>query len=566
MRLPLVTTPCCGSRAALRTSYDTIYILVTFSEPLSLTPPFPVLALNTGRHFETLPPAATAQAAFIGGGVTTSKAFWRNDAPNPLRSGVAPPCRAGAVKSSTAFNPTTFAPATAYPSAFPGVVAPNYTYGPNSLRPEGAMYCIAGAGPEIRQEGSMDATLAFAFDVLPGHRTPWLDANSSVALTSGGAITSAATRRPARLTLPAPGNPLAGFLGAMGAANSLSASAQLVVGAPFVTSVSTPSPPLRVTAVGATVDILVSWSEPVLLLCGAANDAWAPTAASTTLITTCPLILLKMVSQPSNGLLPNGTAILVASTLAQLQPGAAGPPDPPNVLRFRYTVRAFDTSDPAAATAAAARGLQYAGAGALQFAAQAGGDLAAIVRRVDHAPAGVALPPTRFDAGGVDHPLSLAGTKTVVIAASYMPSRGSTPLPGPPPTLICAAGNVATQCTALQDFYAATNGSGWITQAGWTTAASGIATDYCTFFGVTCTGSDVTQMCVHSCRRCFGAERVLQAVAGQPAERHHPLHARQPHELDIAVRAAWERGPRRLGCAMLRLGGVRVAGPCIATN
>ena len=457
----------------------------------------------------------------------------------------------------------------------------------------------------------MDATLAFAFDVLPGHRTPWLDANSSGALTSGGAITSAATRHPARLTLPAPGNPLAGFLGAMGAANSLSASAQLVVGAPFVISVSTPSPPLRITAIGATVDILVSWSEPVLLLCGAANDAWAPTAASTTLITTCPLILLQMVSQPSNGLLPNGTAILVASTLAQLQPGAAGPPDPPNVLRFRYTVRAFDTSDPAAATAAAARGLQYAGAGALQFAAaQAGGGFvpssAAIVRRVDHAPAGVALPPTRFDAGGVDHPLSLAGTKTVVIAASYMPSRGSTPLPGPspppptpspnplptspsppppspspppppspspsppppspPPTLLCAAGNVATQCTALQDFYAATNGSGWITQSGWTTAASGIATDYCTFFGVTCTGSDVTQMCVHSCRRCFGAERVLQELVQQPAERLHPLHARQPHGLAISVRAAWERGPRRLGCVMLRLGGVRVAGTCTTTS
>ena len=66
-------------------------------------------------------------------------------------------------------------------------------------------------------------------------------------------------------------------------------------------------------------------------------------------------------------------------------------------------------------------------------------------------------------------------------------------------TFTCASGNDATQCAALRDFYYATNGpsswSGW-SKSGWSSAAAGTATSYCTFTDVTCAGINVVQLCV----------------------------------------------------------------------
>jgi hypothetical protein len=185
---------CAAVRAAARsTSWDTIYVLVSFSERLTVTGA-PVLTLATGSHFEA--DAAHVAATFVGGGVATSKGFWRNDAPHPLRSGVAPPCRAGGIRSSGA------SAGGAYPS-------PSFAY-TDAARPWGDAYCVAGATPEARIEESMASALAFAFDVQAGHRTPRLDAlnASSLTLPVNASIVGEASGRPARLTLPAPGNPL----------------------------------------------------------------------------------------------------------------------------------------------------------------------------------------------------------------------------------------------------------------------------------------------------------------------------------------------------------------------
>ena len=60
----------------------------------------------------------------------------------------------------------------------------------------------------------------------------------------------------------------------------------------------------------------------------------------------------------------------------------------------------------------------------------------------------------------------------------------------------CAPANDVTACAALGDFYVATNGASWASNAGWTTAVAGTATDYCTFQGLSCNGSIVTVLCV----------------------------------------------------------------------
>ena len=79
--------------------------------------------------------------------------------------------------------------------------------------------------------------------------------------------------------------------------------------------------------------------------------------------------------------------------------------------------------------------------------------------------------------------LSLA--LTLVLAAS------------PPQKFTCAVGNDAKQCAALRDLYSATRGSSWSSKSGWKSAASGTATNYCKFYGVTCIGNNVTQLCAH---------------------------------------------------------------------
>ena len=64
-------------------------------------------------------------------------------------------------------------------------------------------------------------------------------------------------------------------------------------------------------------------------------------------------------------------------------------------------------------------------------------------------------------------------------------------------TFTCATGNDATQCAALRDLYYATNGpSSWSSKSGWSSAAAGTATNYCTFELVGCTSNNVTGLCV----------------------------------------------------------------------
>ena len=60
----------------------------------------------------------------------------------------------------------------------------------------------------------------------------------------------------------------------------------------------------------------------------------------------------------------------------------------------------------------------------------------------------------------------------------------------------CAGGNDAGTCGALGDLYAATEGPSWTDRTAWATAASGTATSYCSFTGVTCMGSAVVGLCV----------------------------------------------------------------------
>jgi hypothetical protein len=63
--------------------------------------------------------------------------------------------------------------------------------------------------------------------------------------------------------------------------------------------------------------------------------------------------------------------------------------------------------------------------------------------------------------------------------------------------LTCAAGNDATTCAALDDVFTGAGGERWASSAGWRDAAAGAATDYCTFFGVTCSSDSlVTSLCV----------------------------------------------------------------------
>lgn len=57
----------------------------------------------------------------------------------------------------------------------------------------------------------------------------------------------------------------------------------------------------------------------------------------------------------------------------------------------------------------------------------------------------------------------------------------------------CASTNDPLHCAALGDLYDATNGMGWLKNAGWRTAAAGTATDLCTFYGVSCGANGMPQ-------------------------------------------------------------------------
>ena len=81
-------------------------------------------------------------------------------------------------------------------------------------------------------------------------------------------------------------------------------------------------------------------------------------------------------------------------------------------------------------------------------------------------------------------------------------------LGGSAQTFTCDASNDATVCGALGDLYYATNGASWSFRAGWINASVGTPTDYCstTFYGATCIGGVLKQLCV---RRIWRSSRAV---------------------------------------------------------
>jgi hypothetical protein len=93
--------------------------------------------------------------------------------------------------------------------------------------------------------------------------------------------------------------------------------------------------------------------------------------------------------------------------------------------------------------------------------------------------------------------------------------------------------NNAEQCALLADFYYSTNGhTSWgATTTGWSAAASGVKTNYCTFTGIACVGTsgstttgNVTRMCVRG--SVPPAARANARVHISPADPCFPLLVR----------------------------------------
>ena len=399
--------------------FDTLYIFVTFSEAVVVTQvgsTAPTLTLATGAHFET--GASTTSATFIAGGSTATKGFWLNDAPNPLRSGQAQACRADGVRyadvnqtrdAADAFTKWTYAQDRPY----------------NPTRTSNVSLCVPGAPPEVRAEMSMATQLAFAFDVHATHRTALLDVTGTTALSAGTwtIMSEAHSTIAADLKLPTPGNPLTPWLS--GSIGSLSANSNLVIGPPYVVNVTSDTAP-GVYSNGMTIDVLVYFSEAINVNCGTNNTGWtqaavnlvAGAAPDPTLFSKCSTMTLALVTAPTGAVATasNGTAYLVADTLPQFDGSkvsspvitTTGPFDPPNVLRFRYIVKSFDTTCP---TAYGCSPLQYSGQSALTLGTNN------VLKRVTDSNSGVGirLPPTRFDSGGTDNALSLGAERRLLI-------------------------------------------------------------------------------------------------------------------------------------------------------
>lgn len=70
-------------------------------------------------------------------------------------------------------------------------------------------------------------------------------------------------------------------------------------------------------------------------------------------------------------------------------------------------------------------------------------------------------------------------------------------------TFTCSVTNNPVFCSALGDLYYATNGSRWTVNTGWSSAAAGTPTSYCSFYktySTPCNGAGVlTSLCVHLC-------------------------------------------------------------------
>jgi len=58
----------------------------------------------------------------------------------------------------------------------------------------------------------------------------------------------------------------------------------------------------------------------------------------------------------------------------------------------------------------------------------------------------------------------------------------------------CSGTGKASVCTAFSNMYITTNGISWKNNSGWASAANDVPTDYCTFKGITCKNSKLTQI------------------------------------------------------------------------
>ena len=117
--------------------------------------------------------------------------------------------------------------------------------------------------------------------------------------------------------------------------------------------------------------------------------------------------------------------------------------------------------------------------------------------------------PPPCDAPGGTGTYTLSNGVVVCVCAPGYAGSPCSPLPppsppppqSPPPPFTCAIGNDATACAALAELYKATYGSRWTTNSGWTAAAAGNATDFCTFYGVSCINGVVKTLCVRRLRQ-----------------------------------------------------------------
>jgi len=100
-----------------------------------------------------------------------------------------------------------------------------------------------------------------------------------------------------------------------------------------------------------------------------------------------------------------------------------------------------------------------------------------------------------------------------LVVSPPMPPPGPSPPPPPPPfpgrnQFTCSAVNDPVVCSALGDLYYSTNGAGWTNPAGWSSAANGVPTDFCSFYqwgggmaGPPCdTHGVLTFLCVTACQ------------------------------------------------------------------
>ena len=102
----------------------------------------------------------------------------------------------------------------------------------------------------------------------------------------------------------------------------------------------------------------------------------------------------------------------------------------------------------------------------------------------------------------------------------------------------CDPSNSAALCTALGALYAQTNGAGWKNSSGWSSAAAGSVTNFCSFAGLTCAGSSPVKLCAPASAMCSPALTPRGAVCCSTI----PWSA-------LCLPPPWAPSPRSRGCA-----------------